>query len=325
MKLHFILIGLLFVCFQTVFSTIVFVHLGPRIPAYLYVALEQARLFNPEKEVCLIANQQAFDASPYNFSTNAITPVVCETLARTPEHVQFLKKCPHSDAVLDGFWRKAIERFFYLHEYIATHDLKQVVHLESDVMLYVNVASIQDALDRYQGIGAVFDFDTRCIPSFVYIANVQAIEKLAQFLSARAAENAFDMAFLALYKSTLTAQAIDNLPLIMPEYMKKNELRNKLGQRAQDPLSYARYYDLFQSIFDGAAIGQFLGGTNAAVHSNSKPGFINETCVFNPSYLTFEWRKDEQGRKVPYAICQGVACRINNLHIHSKRLHDFRS
>lgn len=325
MKFRLLLVSIFLGCLQSISATILFVHLGPRIPAYIYVALEQARLFNPDKQVCLIANQHAIDASAYDFSAHTITPVACESLTQTKEHAEFLKKCPHSDAVLDGFWRKAIERFFCLHEYIAMHDLKRVVHLESDVMLYVNIASIQDALDQYSGIGAVFDSDHRCIPSFVYIADKYAIEKLVQFLSKHAGENKSDMAFLAEYKAISVPIDIDNLPLIMPEYIKKNELKNQLGQRVKDSLSYMRHCALFQSIFDGAAIGQYLGGVNSAVHANSRPGFINETCVFNPSQLQIEWRIDEQDRRVPYAIYDRKVYRINNLHIHSKRLHDFRS
>ncbi len=82
---------------------------------------------------------------------------------------------------------------------------------------------------------------------------------------------------------------------------------------------------MFNSIFDGAAIGQYLGGINPAVHSNARPGFINETCIFNPSRIVIEWRRDEKNRNVPFAVFDGAAYRINNLHIHSKKLHDFRS
>jgi hypothetical protein len=37
------------------------------------------------------------------------------------------------------------------------------------------------------------------------------------------------------------------------------------------------------------------------------------------------WEKDAQGRRVPFATCNGAKYPINNLHIHSKELEKFRS
>ena len=321
-RAFFIYFILLFTCY--IHSTIVYVHLGTTIPSYLYVALEQARLFNPHTAICLITNQQAINSSKYDFEAKNLEIVSCESLAKAKEHQIFCQKCPHSDEVLNGFWRKAIERFFYIHEYIASRDLKEVVHLESDNMLYVDISTLKKAFSKYNGIGAVFDWDDRCIPSFVYIANEAAIYSLVRFLSVHAHENHFDMGLLALYKNESSRDKIDNLPLIMPEYTNKYLLINDLKQKPANPSVYFQNSELFNSIFDAAAIGQYLGGVDP-IHEDSKPGFINETCVFNPSYLTFEWRKDEQGRRIPFALCGQVAYRINNLHIHSKRLHDFRS
>jgi hypothetical protein len=322
MRKFFICFILLFTCH--VRSTIVYVHLGASIPPYIYVALEQARLFNPDTAICLIANQQAINQSRYDFREKCLETIACESFVPTKEHQMFNQKCYHSESVLDGFWRKAIERFFYIHEYIASKDLKEIVHLESDNMLYVNISMLKNAFSEYKGIGAVFDWDNRCIPSFVYIANEAAIYSLVRFLSAHAHEDRFDMELLALYKKESSPDKIDNLPLIMSEYTNEYALINALNQKPVNPSTYSQNSGLFNSIFDGAAIGQYLGGIDP-IHEISKPGFINETCVFNPSQLLFEWRKDEQGRKVPFALCGGVAYRINNLHIHSKRLHDFRS
>ena len=321
---RFVILFLIGIYSFTTQATIVFVHLGPTIPAYVYVAFEQARLFNPDIQICLIANQQALDHSLYDFDTHLFTKIPCEGLERSIEHHLFVKKCPHSDAILDGFWRKAIERFFYIHEYMALRDLKEVVHLESDVMLYVDIATIKDALSEYTGIGAVFDCDTRCIPSFVYLANEQAIYDLVQFLASHASDTHFDMGLLALYRNSVACGKIDNLPLIMPEYTEIHSLINGLNQRSAYPEVYTQKIDLFHSIFDAAAIGQYMGGIDP-MPGNSQPGFINETCLFNPSKLRFEWQEDEKGRKVPFAICNEAAYRINNLHIHSKRLHGFRS
>ncbi len=305
-------------------ASIVYVHIGSKIPQYLYVALEQARLFNAAEEIYLIANQAALNNSGYNFAQHGLTTVPCESLEQSEYHKVFNKQSQLDDKYREGFWRKATERFFYLHELIASRTLKNVVHLESDNLLYVDISTIKEALSRYAGIGAVFDSDSRCIPSFVYIANESAISHLVQFIAKYSAQNHNDMEMFALYRNTFSQKEIDNLPLIMPEYVKDHSLENALRQKTSRPVAYVRHIDAFNSIFDGAAIGQYLGGIDPR-NGPSLPGFVNETCLFNPSYLVFEWRKDGRGRKVPFAVYNGSAYRINNLHIHSKKLDDFRS
>jgi hypothetical protein len=303
---------------------IILVHLGDALPSYIYTALEQARLFNENANVCLIANQKALNNSAYDFSRQSIVIVACETLPQSSAHKKFNHKTKLNLRDRDGFWRKVTERFFYIHEYVALHNLTTVVHLESDNMLYANIADMRNALSLYKGIGAVFDADNRCVPSFVYIANEKAIAHLINFIAKHASRGLSDMQIIALYHKTFSRDYIDNLPLIMPEYLRDHALISSENKTTQHPLDYCRHNEAFNSIFDGAAFGQYLGGTDPR-NGPSKPGFINETCLFNPSHLPIEWHRDEQNRNVPFARCNGTLYRINNLHIHSKFLENFRS
>lgn len=303
---------------------IIYVHLGNAIPTYAYVALEQARLFNENATICLITNQKALNTSTYNFNAYNFVTVACETLKESCWHTKFKKNTRLNAHERDGFWRKATERFFYLHEYMATYGIKDAVHLEYDNMLYANVMDMYDVFSQYKGIGAVFDCDSRCIPSFMYIAHAQAIEHLVQFISERVPAHFNDMQSIASYRNTFSTEYIDNLPLIMPEYLIDHTFINQKGNKTTRPSAYYNKCDLFNSIFDGAALGQYLGGIDPR-NGPSKPGFINETCLFNPAHLNIEWRVDSKGRKVPFALCKNKAYRINNLHIHSKKLEQFRS
>jgi hypothetical protein len=309
---------------SAVYANIVFVHLGSQIPEYVYVALEQARLFNPQMDIYFIANEEAVKKTAYDFSRDTFKVVLCETLERSNYHQLFNQKSPLDQKYRDGFWRKATERFFYIHELMVSRNLQQVVHIESDNMLYVDIATMSEALSNYKGIGAVFDSDNRCIPSFVYFADKKAIENLVAFMAEHASKGENDMETLASYRSSFPHDYIDNLPLIMPEYVRKYGLINDLKQTSINAAAYTNNFSLFKSIFDGAAFGQYLGGIDPR-NGPSKPGFINETCLFKPSRFKFEWRKDEQGRKIPLALLGSSAYKINNLHIHSKRLEDFRS
>lgn len=309
--------------------SIVFVHLGQKLPNYVRDALHQARLFNAEPTIYLVANEEvALDAEDIEIlKADTILVVHCETLKRSVAHDAFLKNSSLDTVSKDGFWIKTCERFFYLEELITQYNLEDTFHLENDNMLYCDLNELLLVFkSSYSALGAVFDNDNRCIPSFIYVAHADAITKLAHFFTAKAHQGLFDMQLIALYKKTYGNMAIGSLPIVMKRYIDTYGLGNALGDSVKNEQEYCQNIESFDSIFDAAAIGQFLGGIDPCHKPRDVgPGFINESCVFNPSLLTYEWIIDGKGRKIPYAICKGEKYRINNLHIHSKNLEAFRS
>ena len=123
---------------------------------------------------------------------------------------------------------------------------------------------------------------------------------------------------MALFKDYENGAYIKNLPIISPSYSAKNELITPNGIKAAEPAKYSLNFEKFKSIFDGAAIGQYLGGIDAGEKADLHVGFINESCVFNCSKLSFEWRKDDDGRYIPVCIYEDEIFVVNTLHIHSK-------
>ena len=114
------------------------------------------------------------------------------------------------------------------------------------------------------------------------------------------------------------------LPVIPHNYQNYHPLVSKEGHTTETPEIYSHNLEQFQSLFDGAAFGQYLGGQDPR-NGSSDPGYIAPDCVFNASNFDGEWRDDEQGRRIPYAEFHGECYRINNLHIHSKNLKPFLS
>ncbi|MEI8301374.1 MAG: hypothetical protein WCG10_07215, partial [Chlamydiota bacterium] len=68
-------------------------------------------------------------------------------------------------------------------------------------------------------------------------------------------------------------------------------------------------------------IGQFLRGT----YLPNSLGYHNLESIFDPNKLEYVWEEDCYKRLIPYAICNGKKVKINNLHIHSKQLKNFKS
>lgn len=301
-------------------ASIVFIHIGEEIPDYVETAIDQAKLFNPQSALYLIGNEQAIQ----NWGAKdrvAATLVACETIPFSDEHASYILKNLWSS----HFWRYTSERFLYLYDFVNYYQLENVFHLENDVMLYADVENMLPALlEKYKGIAAPFDNDDRCIPGFVFIPNASILKSLAQCFVDTAKKCLNDMQVLAVFKNTKGPSFIDHLPIILNEYIACYPLVSPSKRVAKNPYKYSQHIDVFNSIFDAAALGQYLGGIDPR-NGPPTPGFINESCVFNPSYMTYEWKKDKYDRLVPYMAFKGKKIRINNLHIHSKRLALFSS
>lgn len=302
--------------------SIVFVHLGKTVPLYISDAIKQARLFNSAASIYLIAQNDVLNA--ISLSSDTYTKVPIETLIMTPEHVAFVDRSKLDKDFRDGFWNYASERFLYIYDFMYQYDLYDLFHLEYDTMLYVDIQEIVDVFKNYYSIGAIFDNDNRCIPCFLYIANKDCMQKLAEAFAYYSYYGKNDMEIVALFKNMNDKKVIDFLPVVPQEYLQSYELKSLAGHTTGQADRYANNIELFNSIFDGAALGQYLGGCDPR-NGNYSPGFINESSLFNSSNFIYEWENDLQGRRVPYIVIKNKKYRINNLHIHSKNLNQFAS
>lgn len=306
---------------------IVFVQLGPRLPDYLTIAISQARLFNPDSPIYLLGHQRALKTLPRSFLSSSKTRLVSvESLEKDFFHNLFITTSKLDRTYREGFWTYTTERFFFLHDFIKKNNLTDVFHLESDVMLYTNVDSLLSiARAHYPNMIAIpSDSDSRCIASIMYIANAEPLNALTKFIVDRLRSIDNDMHFLAHFRHNFFQIHIDHLPVIMPQYAAEHPLISRYGDTTETPERYTNYFDDFQSIFDAAAIGQYLGGIDPR-NGESKPGFVNETTLFNVADFRYEWIRDEQNRLIPYLIYNNQKIKINNLHIHAKNLASFKS
>ena len=301
--------------------SIVFIHVGDEIPSHTKIALRQARLFNPRARIIMLGSQQALKRIEEQSRINEIELCAYEGLKKTAIHRKYEQDC----AETSQFWRYTSERFLYLWDLMNVYSLSNIFHLENDVMLYADLESYLPQFQKlYPGIAATFDNDERCIPGFVWVSHPPAMKSLASYLAERAPERLNDMQALGAYRKERSYEYIKTLPIIMQAYSGQYPLVSPHGHTTAHPEAYWNHADSFHAIFDAAAIGQYLGGIDP-VHKNNGPGFINESCLFNPKFLKYRWQTDDQGRLVPYAILDAQCFKIMNLHIHSKRLQEFTS
>jgi hypothetical protein len=240
----------------------ILVYRGPVLPAYIGVALKQARLFS-SGEIYMVVDASALGQLPAE-ALDGIRMVTLEELGISPAHARFKEISRLDRSFRNGFWTYTTERFFVVETLMKTMGLDSAVHIECDNLIYFD-PSDHEATFRchYAGLAAPFDNDQRCIPGFVYFRSAEAAATLNEFIldvlqdPASGATN--DMVLIADYRRRNPALAA-SLPVIAPDY--PAPLRSRTGLEAADPGVYFTAFDAFRSLFDAAAFGQYLGGVD---------------------------------------------------------------
>ncbi len=303
---------------------IVFIHIGKKLPAFSEDAIIQAKYFNPDSTIYLLLNQLAYEKASYSIENAGAVPIFLETLPITPHHKKFWANKNLNTDYLDGFWTYTSERFFYLDAFMEQYHLNHVFHLENDNMLFKNLSEIIPVLEKhYPGCGVTFGYDKFVVSGCLYLANPDSAKDLAKFFARNAHKGWHDMTMLSKYWAS-NLNKLDHLPTIPPSYPKLFPLINANNQISRFEHLYSRHFSEFKGIFDAAALGQYLGGQDPRNGPDSQ-GYKNPYSLMNLDLCQFNWSEDSQGKKIPVMILNEEIIPIYNLHIHSKKLRNFRS
>ena len=279
--------------------------------------------------------------------TELITLISAESL---DDVFNFSAKSTHNKEWRDGFWHYTSARFFTLHSFMAKHDVRNVIHIENDVLLYYNCdETLAEPLTNSRRIHIPFDSYTRNIASIVYIPDASTLgQVLAHYDYGK--NDMYN--FSEIRKKT---DLIDQFPIFMEDIQSSEdkglnalESASALGSasvntdalgsasdKAPRALSAAlesasalerafvsHGWSRFGGyIFDAAAIGQFIGGVDPHNCPNDSRGFINETCVIKYNNEgTILWKNCDGFLKPFLQTREAREIPIFNLHIHSKEL-----
>jgi hypothetical protein len=206
----------------------------------------------------------------------------------------------------DGFWFLTSFRFPILQAYMAKYNVINVIHVENDVMLYVNVDN-ELTFHCDNRILLTMDNKHRVIPGFMYIPNNELLGNCLKFFT----KGLNDMQnWGSLFHKPAAVQYVDTLPIA--PYDETSIIRKFVT------LNFPRY----RAVFDAAAIGQYIGGIDPrnTPHKNTV-GFINETCVINYQHYNITYQDNR-----PYLALKngGETIPIVCLHIHCKNLKAFK-
>jgi hypothetical protein len=233
------------------------------------------------------------------FENNGINIINIEDLI--PDYIHVASRIENT--FRNGFWELTSYRFVALYQYMKQHNINNIIHIENDVLIYKNIDTIN--FHNMNKLLLTMDSKNRCIPGLMFIPTNEVLKKCLNLFNTSLNDmQNFSNCYYML------SDCIDTLPIFLED--NKNDVTKMITKNF-------KYYD---SIFDAAAIGQYLGGIDPRNKSGDTRGFINETCVIDYSKYTFIW-KTENDKKFPYIVVNNNEYPIVNLHIHCKDLKMF--
>jgi hypothetical protein len=281
---------------------IVFVHLGNSLPKYLELNIIRTHELFPEPEITLISDA-------IHFENNFITR---HKYVRSGTTDSILVQSKHDAKFREGFWIKSLERLIAVLEYQIVQKRRNVIHIESDVLLMPNapleeVARLESPTwtkySRTKSVGAIF-----------FVPTPESAQKIL-----------FAIWGLIREQPDITDMTILN---ILAEELKLGTTfsHSALEESPVSEESSEGCVDLNRGIFDPAQIGMWLTGEDPRNHLGMNVIHLNDLYTsgdssINPEKLRFSldsenrlWATNTAGRRFP----------IWSLHIHSKNVELFR-
>ncbi len=283
----------------------VLVALG-KIPEYLNDCISQIKKTQKKSKIFLLVNK---DSGYVNKNCKII---FVENLIKSNEHVVFIKKSKLAkDSYRDFFWKHSIERLYYIDNFLNKTNLKNIFHIENDVLLFQNLSLLLSKIKNYN-FACVRDGIDRVIGSFIYIKNKKVSKKIVQISNKYLNQN--DMKIL----SHLDNKIANSINLPLGEDL--NFIRKSKSYKTIKKIPF---------IFDAAAIGQYIDGPHRRKFINrilpgiksffeKNDGFINTETNLKIFNWKIKWKN-----KRPYKEENFKLIPIANLHIHSKNLKKF--
>jgi len=299
---------------NSTYINIAYVFIG-KLPSYCIDTVHQTRLFHEGPIYFIISDY----TSPYVkiLESYSVTIIPYENVIHTDFNTVVEKANTKFCLVNNLVGRERIfiysfERFFVLYNLMKGHNISNVFFMELDNLIYDTPSTWLDSFSK-SGLAFMFDNYGRYASGVCYIKNVEYLHTFCDFaVDYILTSNDFmaEMQCLSKFYES-NKEIVQLLPIHWPT--------------SEYPTESHVTFTMYNSLFDSAAIGVFLGGAD--------PYHVNFTGLYkqiygNKSYwslidytgYSYKWEEDDKGRKIPYILNGSIWLRLNNLHIHSKEL-----
>jgi hypothetical protein len=284
---------------------IILVHTGTVFESYINDCITQLKKFN--LKIHLILSDCLFDKVEHK------DVILVKAEDYLDDYYNNFNLIGHDNSFRDGFWIRTSTRFFLINSYARNNNVQSFFHIENDNFIFNDLNNIKQFLQSQSyDMALVVDSEQRCIPSVIWFRDSTITKRLSEHIYNNNSVN--DMT--NLYNFFISNRDIvTNLPII-PSYVEQTKLISTTGINYSGEINYSNFYEELQCVFDGAAIGQYIGGIDTRNNPRETEGFVNETTIFDVSKFNFFWKNTK-----PYFGDELIP--IVNLHLHSKNLKKF--
>lgn len=294
--------------------SLAYVFIGP-LPSYCIDTVYQSRLFHNGPIYFIVSDYDSpyiKKLEEYKVTIIRYDSVIHEEFNKVVQNV-YHKFCIATKLVgREKIFIYSFERFFVLYNLMKMYDIKNVFFMELDNLIYDVPSKWLNSLSK-NDLAFMFDNHDRYASGVFYVKSADSFNNFCDYaLDFISTSNEFmaEMIFLSKFYE-YNKESIQLLPIHWSD--------------SKYPKECHETFELYNSVFDSAAIGVFLGGAD--------PYHVEVTGVYkqiegNKSFwslidytgYSYKWEVDFNGRKIPFVYNGSEWLRINNLHIHSKNL-----
>lgn len=301
---------------------ILITQLGPKKADYIVECIKQLLFFN-NKNIYLISNTYHKNLLKKYKLINKIKFFHEKNLIRDPEHIIFLNRTSLDKKWFQSFWLKTTERFFFINALAKKLKLINILHIETDNLLYANLDNIEKILEKkFNYLFALLNKNIS-YANILYFRSSRETNNFANFIyknhnSFFFKKNLNDMNLITAFYKKFKSKKNSTFPISTKKILHNNRLSIKNN-------SYCyKNYDIFKGIFDAAPIGQIIDGVDYRIHKLRGP-YVNKKYFMDASNLKIKFLKINQ-KKLPFImINKNQKVPILNIHFHSKNLKKYTS
>ncbi len=204
----------------------------------------------------------------------------------------------------DGFWFETSNRFFLIADFMDHLQLENCLHVENDVVIYFDPIKKLEAFESFARFAIPFD-RSRAIPGIVWYKDSAIAKQIAAYIAKHSEKPDFDVLREFCDAHSEIARPLPTMPL---SYAIAHNLSLD---------NYCQGIELFDGIFDAAAIGQYLGGVHWMNNPENTRFFVNETSDLDLNECNFAWFRNKRYRYPVISYIDNYI-KVLSVHAHSK-------
>ena len=288
---------------------VAYCFIGP-LPEYALDTVHQMRLFYKDPIYFIISDTE----SPYckELNTLDVTIIPYNTVLDN-NFIDCVNANDNKFDIIHGLQGReklfiySFERFAVLNQMMLKYNLTDVFFLELDNLIYDDPLKWVTQFSLKE-MAYMYDKEDRCCSGIAFIKNT---ELLTEFVT-------FCITFI-----NTTTKYVSEMGALYEFWLLHKDRIQMLPTHWPSQVSSIvhEHYHLYQSVFDSAPMGVYLGGYDP-YHTQGiiKKGLKWPGNDIDYTQYQYKWEKDVNARNIPYVLYEDTWIRINNLHIHSKDL-----